>query len=236
MILEICCSNIESVIAAREGGASRVELCSALETGGVTPSEGFIRKAVELFPGPVVVLIRPRSGDYVYSSEEIDIMVDDIHTSIATGADGVVVGALDKEGNIDTAACKRFVEAADGHTVVFHRAFDMVSDPLAALQTLVNLGFNRILTSGCKPTVTEGCPTLVQLNKAAHGRITIMPGGGVTAANASAILAATGCREIHASAKTMKNAAGEHGSRTDIDASYAVSSPSIIKEIKAAIK
>lgn len=231
VLLEVCCSNIESVMAASTAGAHRIELCSALETGGVTPSIGFIEKAVEIFKGDMMVLIRPRSGDYIYSSLEIDLMVRDIQAAIEKGATGVVVGALLNDDEIDVEACKIFIQAAEGHQIVFHRAFDRVKDPMRSIDTLVELGFDRILTSGCYPNVNEGLDSLMALNKYADNRITIMPGGGVTPLNAAEIIARTGCHEIHASAKQRKSNIADQSIQSDIATAYDVTSPEIVKEL-----
>lgn len=201
-ILEVCCGDPASVRAAEEGGAARVELCSALEVGGVTPSAGFIAQAVKMAHGVKKhVLIRPREGDFVYTPDEVDIMVNDIEMCRSLGADGVVIGALLPDGSIDMSTCRRLVDAASGMSVTFHRAFDMVNDPMAALEAIIALGCDRILTSGLQPDALTGAHTLAALNKTAAGRITILAGCGVSASNAAEILRQSGCTEIHASAR-----------------------------------
>lgn len=200
-ILEICTGDIDSVRAAVEGGASRIELCSALSEGGVTPSLGLLKEA-RRFEGLLIhVLIRPRGGDFLYSPAEVDCMAGDVKAAIEAGADGVVIGALLPDGSIDIDTCRRLIECADGRNVTFHRAFDMCSDPESALETVISLGCNRILTSGCAPTAKEGIPMLRKLIKLAGERLTILPGGGVNPDNAALIMRETGCRELHASAK-----------------------------------
>ena len=215
--LEVCCGSLLSVQRAAEGGAFRVELCSGLAEGGLTPSLGLINAAMQVDGVRRHVLIRPRPGDFLYTPDEVELMVDDIVSARRAGADGVVVGALTADGNPDTAAGQRFVEAAKGDCVdsaegdkeeayllppvalTFHRAFDVCRCPLQVLEELVSLGFDRILTSGQAATAESGTDMLRTLVQAAAGRIVIMPGCGVNEGNAKAILDATGATEIHAS-------------------------------------
>lgn len=218
--LEVCTGSIVSVMHAAEGGAARVELCSGLDEGGLTPSVGLINAALQVEDVKKHVLVRPRGGDFLYSEVEQDIIVDDILAARRAGVDGVVVGALTAEGDIDVAACRRFVDAAKGEYVdfaegdldeafllppvslTFHRAFDVCRDPFAALETIIALGFDRILTSGQAATAEAGIPVLRQLVEKAGDRIVIMPGCGVNADNAVRILQETGATEIHASARS----------------------------------
>lgn len=200
-ILEICAGSVESAIAARDGGAQRIELCAALEVGGVTPSAGLIAEARKVEGLTLNVIIRPRGGDFLYDSHEVACMEEDIRTCRRLGADGVVIGALTAEGDIDTAACRRLIEAADGMSITFHRAFDMCRDPRKALEELIALGCHRVLTSGQLPTAEAGIPQLKELVQQADGRIIIMPGCGVNSGNAARILNSTGATEIHASAR-----------------------------------
>ena len=200
-ILEICAGSVESAIAARDGGAQRIELCAALEVGGVTPSAGMIAEARKVEGLILNVIIRPRGGDFLYNEYEVACMEQDIRTCKQLGVDGVVIGALTADGDIDTAVCKRLIAAADGMSVTFHRAFDMCRNPRKALEELIDLGCNRVLTSGQAATAQAGIPLLKELVEQAAGRIIIMPGCGVSSANAAAILQATGATEIHASAR-----------------------------------
>ena len=200
-ILEICAGSVESAIAARDGGAKRIELCAALEMGGVTPSAGVIAEARKVDGLVLNVIIRPRGGDFLYNEYEVACMEEDIRTCKRLGADGVVIGALTAEGDIDKAVCKRLIEAADGMSVTFHRAFDMCRNPHEALEELISLGCDRVLTSGQAPTAEAGIPLLKQLVEQAVGRIIIMPGCGVNSKNATMILQATEATEIHASAR-----------------------------------
>ena len=200
-ILEICAGSVESAIAARDGGAQRIELCAALEVGGVTPSAGLIAETRKVNGLTLNVIIRPRGGDFLYNEYEVACMEEDIRTCRSLGVDGVVIGALTAEGDIDSAACQRLINAAEGMSVTFHRAFDMCRNPQKALEELIALGCHRVLTSGQAATAQTGIPLLKELVKQADNRIIIMPGCGVNSNNAAKILQATGANEIHASAR-----------------------------------
>ena len=200
-ILEICAGSVASAVAARDGGAQRIELCAALEVGGVTPSAGLIAEARKVEELVINVIIRPRGGDFLYDDYEVACMEEDIRTCKRLGVDGVVIGALTANGDIDTATCKRLIKAADGMSVTFHRAFDMCRNPQKALEELIALGCHRVLTSGQAPTAEAGIELLSKLVEQANGRIIIMPGCGVNSNNAAKILKATGANEIHASAR-----------------------------------
>ena len=201
-ILEVCAGSVESVAAARNGGAARVELCSALEIGGITPSVGLMTEARHIEGIALNVLIRPRGGDFLYNESEVATMEQDIVAARQCGADGVVIGALTAEGDVDVQVCNRLIKAAEGMSITFHRAFDMCRNPFLALEDIISLGCHRILTSGQAASAYAGITLIKQLVEAAQGRISIMPGCGVNAANATAILNSTGCYETHASART----------------------------------
>lgn len=200
-ILEICAGSVESAIAARDGGAKRIELCAALEVGGVTPSAGVIAEARKVVGIILNVIIRPRGGDFLYNEYEVACMEEDIRTCKQLGVDGIVIGALTAEGDIDTAVCRRLISAADGMSITFHRAFDMCRNAKKALEELIALGCHRVLTSGQAPTAVAGITMLKELNEQAAGRIIIMPGCGVNSTNAGQIIKETGATEIHASAR-----------------------------------
>lgn len=204
--LEICCADICSVEAAIMGGAQRVELCSGLETGGLTPSPGLMTEARRLTAAAGVrlhILIRPRPGDYIYTPSEVRVMEDDIRYAASIGCDGVVIGALNPDGSVDMEVTRRLVGAAGDMSVTFHRAFDLCRDPYEALDTLVaSGGIDRILTSGLAPSAPAGIGMLTRLVEHGAGHIAIMPGAGVNSGNAAAIISATGAHDIHASAKT----------------------------------
>lgn len=200
-LLEICTGSYEGALTAARCGAARVELCSGLDEGGLTPSAGLIRSVCALDGIRKHVLIRPRGGDFLYAPEELRIMETDIRMARELGADGIVVGVLTADGNVDEEAAGRFVRAADGMSVTFHRAFDLCADPFAALESIIRLGFQRLLTSGRAATAEKGIPLLKQLVERAGGRLSVMPGCGVGPGNAALILRETGAREIHASAR-----------------------------------
>jgi copper homeostasis protein len=195
---EVCIDSIEGALAAEAAGADRVELCSALFDGGLTPSIGTIESTMRLVQRiKVHVIVRPRGGDFIYSPVEIDSMVRDVEAAVAAGADGVVFGALTAEGGIDLATTARLVTAAGSASTTFHRAFDMVKEPFLALEQLIGLGIDRILTSGQESTVLEGAPLIAELVRKAGSRITIMPGSGITARNIARIVELTGAHEFH---------------------------------------
>lgn len=198
-MIEVCAGTIGSVLAAHRGGADRVELCSALSEGGLTPSAGMIRMAKECEGLKVHVLIRPRSGDFVYSIPEVRTMELDILNARQLGADGVVIGALTADGDIDLPVCRRLADAARGMSITFHRAFDVCRRPYEALEQIISLGCDRLLTSGQASTAEEGIPVLGRLVRQSAGRIIIMPGSGVNPRNALHILRETGATEIHGS-------------------------------------
>ena len=200
-ILEVCIGSVESAKAARDGGAARVELCSALEIGGITPSPGLMQQVRRVEGIKMHVLIRPRGGDFLYDEDEVRCMEQDIVAARECGADGVVIGALTADGDIDIATCRRLIEKAQGMSITFHRAFDMCNNPMKALEDIIALGCHRILTSGQAATAEKGIPMLSELVKVADGRIIIMPGCGVNSGNACNILDSCHCNEIHASAR-----------------------------------
>lgn len=203
--LEICTGDPAGVMAALRGGADRVELCSGLAEGGLTPSLAMIRFASRILP--VNVLIRPRAGDFVYSPEEIEVMEEDIKAAMKEGAYGIVIGALTPEGEIDMETCRRLLAAAPESDSTFHRAFDLARDPFKALEEIIDLGFKRILTSGQAPSALEGSELISSLHRQAAGRIKIMAGAGVNPRNAGRIMSLSHADEIHASARSMKKGA-----------------------------
>lgn len=196
-LLECCVGSVESAVNAALGGAARVELCSALELGGVTPSRASIKLARKMINIPLFVLVRPRGGDFHYTPIELDVMKEDVASARRSGADGIVLGALREDGSIDAGQTAGLIEAAAGASITFHRAFDSTPDPLAALETLCELGVDRVLTSGCAPRAEDGTELLDRLRQAAAGRIGILPGGGINHENCRRIIELTGAGEIH---------------------------------------
>ena len=197
-LLEMVATTCDEALRAKTASASRLELCTALEVGGVTPSPGCffaVREAVSL---PVYVLIRPRSGNFVYTAGEFANLRRDAEWFLEQGAAGIVSGALTSDGRIDRDRCAELAALAGGK-IVFHRAFDEIADRMTALEELVDLGFERILTSGGVATAFEGRSEIAKLVAAARGRIEILPGGGVRPHNAEQLLRDTGCSQLHAS-------------------------------------
>lgn len=199
--LEVCAADPSSVRAAAQGGADRVELCSALGEGGVTPSHGLIRHALSVPGIKVHVLIRPRGGDFIYDADEVETMCADISHCREMGVHGVVIGALTPEGDIDMDACRRMMAEAGDMNVTFHRAFDLCREPMKALDDIISLGANRLLTSGQAARAIDGVEMLARLQKQAGDRLTILAGAGVNASNASDIMKLGGVHEVHASAR-----------------------------------
>jgi len=208
--VEICTDSLAGVHAAAAGGADRVELCSALGLGGLTPGPGLLRLA-RAVPGlALVVLVRPRPGDFLYDTAELRTLAAEIERAGEAGADGVALGVLTADGHVDTDATARLIEGARPMEVCFHRAFDLVADPLDALEQLAQLGVERVLTSGGARDVVAGLQRLVELTRAAGERLTVMPGGGVRPTNVARVLAATGARAVHASARGARRSAMTH--------------------------
>jgi len=200
-LLEICADSLASALAAQAGGAHRIELCQNLEQGGTTPSYGLIKAVVTQVHLPVFVLIRPRAGGFEYSAAELAIMQADIEMCRDLGCAGVVLGALDAAGHVAAAACQALIERAGPLGVTFHRAFDACADQARALETIIDLGCQRVLTSGGQASAEAGQAQLATLVAQAAGRLAIMPGAGITAHNIEALATHTGAQEFHASAK-----------------------------------
>ncbi len=194
---EVCVEGAGGARAAEEGGAHRVELCAGLVEGGTTPSLGTIARSLEVVSIPIVVLLRPRGGDFLHDELEMEVMIRDIRHVRELGAFGIATGVLTREGQVDVSAMEPIVEAAGTMSVTFHRAFDMTRDPYEALETLAALGVDRILTSGQERSVPEGLPLIRELSKAAGGRLSIMPGGGIREENVQEIIKETLVEEVH---------------------------------------
>jgi len=203
LILEIVCDSIRSVFAAAQGGANRIELCDNLSEGGTTPSFGMITMAREATRIPIHVMIRPRAGDFHYTPEEIKVMINDIRVCKELKADGIVIGILKRNGRVNTEQIRELVGIARPLSVTFHRAFDLTSDPVEALEDIISCFCDRLLTSGQSDNAESGMDLIRDLQKAAGGRIQIMAGAGVTKSNAMEIIRHTGITEVHMSARSI---------------------------------
>ena len=201
-LIEACVNSVESALEAQKGGALRVELCDNLLEGGTTPSPGSMRLAREKLDIGLNVIIRPRGGDFCYSDLEYDIMVQDIKAAKEARVDGIVIGILAIDGTVDLERSRYLIELARPMSVTFHRAFDMTADPFMALADLKQMGVDRILTSGQRPSAMEGRFLLEELVRAAGSDIIIMPGVGVDASNVRQLADETGAREFHVLAET----------------------------------
>ena len=203
MILEVCVDSIESALAAKSGGANRLEVCSSLASGGTTPSIGLVRRCIEDTGLPVMMMIRPHDGTFVYGEQDLQVMTENIKSGIEAGAEGFVFGCLHHDSSLNKEQNRRLLSIVGGHQSTFHRAFDASSStepPLDTLDQLIQLGFDRLLTSGKSPSVMTGSGLIRKLVQHASGRIIILAGAGVTAENAAEIVKRTGVSELHASA------------------------------------
>ncbi|KAK3883172.1 hypothetical protein Pcinc_012503 [Petrolisthes cinctipes] len=239
--LEVCVDTVLSAVEAVKGGADRLELCAALSEGGLTPTTGLLLAVKKHISRPIDVfcMVRPRGGPMVYSEEEREIILHDAQTLIKAGADGLVFGALTSCNTIDINLCKVFREKACDIPCTFHRAFDLLQDPVSQLETVIELGYQRILTSGRRATALEGCTTLTQLVKGARGRIKIMAGAGVKSSNVANIISQTGVAECHASARVTRvfGSEGQNDARMGAgsDNILLVTCPQEVKAIKQAM-
>ncbi|MFN3557585.1 MAG: copper homeostasis protein CutC [Bacteroidales bacterium] len=204
VITEIATFTPEAALVAARAGADRIELCSGYSEGGISPSAAsiqYVRRQIQI---PIHVMIRPRIGDFIYTPAEKEIILEDIRFCKQTGVQGIVCGALLPDGTIDKDFTQQMVEVASPMSVTFHRAFDLCPDLPQALHTLIECGIHRVLTSGGKPNALEGMHVLEQLVQQASNRLIILPGGGIRPGNVAELIARTGVREIHLSAKTLR--------------------------------
>jgi copper homeostasis protein len=215
-------------MAAETAGAQRIELCAALDSGGVSPSAGLIKAAINALKIPVNVLIRPREGDFCYSQQELEIMLSDIHLCKELGANGVVVGALKANAELDLPKLEAMKKAAGSMELVQHRAFDFCANPEIALEQLIDLGFCRILSSGQSNSAFEGRFLLQKMVQKASGRISLMPGAGITEHNIHEIAKTTGAQEFHFTAKLKYKPHSEHEIQ-GLDSSYWQSDVDLIR-------
>ncbi len=202
-LLEIAANSLGSALAAQVGGADRVELCANLSDGGTTPSHGTLTVTRDHLHIPLYVLIRPRAGDFCYTVAEVEVMLRDIETCVALGCDGVVIGALDVEGDIDVSMCFTLIAAAAPLGVTFHRAFDAARDQVRALHTIIELGCERVLTSGGEAAALTGAQRIAGFVEQAGSRLAVMAGAGIDASNVQEVVERSHVREVHASARGM---------------------------------
>jgi len=204
---EVCVEGVEGALAAEAGGAHRIELCAGLVEGGTTPSAGTLSQVLERVSIPTMVLVRPRGGDFLYTDDEMDVLLRDVEAIREAGAHGIATGVLTQDGRVDTRAMEPIMAVAGPLSVTFHRAFDMTRDPWESLEALLGLGVERVLTSGQARSVPEGLVLIRELVAAAGDRISIMPGGGIREENARNIVEQTGVSEIHFTGSTTVESA-----------------------------
>ena len=243
VLLEICCGGIDDAIQAEHGGADRVELCSALFLGGLTPSMGTIQEAKKRLRIPVMVMVRPRSGGFCYSEAEMSSMERDAKAGVEAGAGGIVFGILLENGKIDVARSKRLLRHIGDRQSVFHRAFDVTPDPFRALEQLIDLGVTRILTSGQKNSAPEGAELIWRLIERADGRIEILPGGGIQPFQVKSVVTHTGCSQVHMTAWQTFTDRSTYaqpevtfgGALYPPEDRYQVTDPKLVKSVKTSI-
>jgi copper homeostasis protein len=232
-MLEIACCNYQSCLNAVENGADRIELFENLHEGGCTPSYGMLLQCIKNISIPIYVMIRPRGGNFFYSKDEIEIMKSDIKMVKKLGFAGVVFGVLDAKGNINKKVCSSLLKKCGEMPTTFHRAFDRTPNLEKSIQTIIDLGFERVLTSGGKPTVSEGINEIATLQSKYGDKIIIMPGSGINAQNLKEIITISKCKEFHATAKEKVN---ESQINKFFNDTHFVSDSSEIKELANILK
>ncbi len=237
LLLEIACNSAASALAAQAGGADRIELFENLEQGGTTPSHGTLAVARERLRIPLFVLIRPRPGDFHYDALEAEIMLRDIAVCRQLGCDGVVIGALDADGAVDLPLCRELVAAAGPMGITFHRAFDAARDLPVALEDVVALGCERILSSGGQASALQGSTVLAALVRQAGARIALMAGAGLSAGNIAEVATRSGCRQLHASAKGLRRSVMRfhNPALTGLDRDWLQSEQAQVQALRAAL-
>lgn len=242
VLTEIAVFNIESALNAHKAGANRIELCDNPAEGGTTPSVGVMEAVRRRLNLDIMVMIRPRGGDFVYSDEEFEAMKYDIMAAKRLGMDGVVLGILDKSGRIDEDRCRELIQVASPMPVTCHRAFDLTPDPLEALEACIRSGFSRILTSGRASSAAAGIPLLRELRQEAGERIVILAGVGIHAANVASIVSETGIHEVHFSARMYRESDAERHNTAIVltdalpsDSGQFIADPEKIKAVVAAL-
>ena len=239
-IIEIATSDFATTSSAVNGGADRIELCTNLSEGGTTPSHGTIIQCREAFDTLLYPIIRPRGGDFLYNNSEFEIMMKDARLCRESGCDGIVIGILLANGEIDVKRTARLIEIAYPLGVTFHRAFDRCKDPFKGLEQLIQIGCERILTSGQQPSAIDGIELIAQLNKQSDDRIVIMPGSGVRKDNIKALAEKTNCIEFHSSLRGKEKSKMEfiHPAFEKSEESYTNNAidPTEVKALRDALK
>ncbi|MDG2385371.1 MAG: copper homeostasis protein CutC [Pirellulaceae bacterium] len=240
---EVCIDSRQGAVTAHQFGADRVELCGNLVEGGTTPTAGMIESVAAATPLPVMVMLRPRGGDFCFDRDEVGVMLAELDFVKRQDIAGIVIGALSPDGNLDLPTCRALCRHADGLEITFHRAFDQTVDPFATLEQLIELGVDRILTSGQAPSAEQGVLLLKKLVEQADGRISIMPGAGISADNVGSIMTRTGCREVHFSGSQLvqspvtfrRDSVPMSAERTPGDAFRRITSEKKVKSIVRAV-
>lgn len=214
--IEVCIDNIESLPLAIEGGATRIELCSSLALGGLTPSFGMMKIAKEISTIPVYAMIRPRQGDFLFSNSEVDLMLEDVKAAKMAGLDGIVIGVLQANGKVNMDACRALVTEAEHLGITFHRAIDNTNNYRDAIDDIIELGCERILTSGTAANALEGIDIIKDMNQHANGKIQIMAGAGLNHSNVAHITEFTGITEVHLSGKSTRPSEMKIGSNASM--------------------
>jgi copper homeostasis protein len=244
VLVEACVDAIDAAMEAEWGGADRIELCGELLQGGVTPSHGLIEAVWDQISIPLFVLIRPRTGDFLYTADELDVMERDIRVARSLHVDGIVAGALTTDGDVDVAAMRCILDAARPMEVTFHRAFDFTRDQDAALDTLLELEVDRVLTSGGAATALQGAESLARLNLRAGNDLTVMAGGAITPANVAEVVRRSGVREVHLRAAERVPSAMRHRRRDAVltrralsaDDERVVTRQALVREVREAVR
>ncbi len=200
ILLEIVALSAQDCVASEKGGADMIELCAAIEIGGVTPPIDVLIEARQRVNIPVMAMVRPRGGDFCFSDEEFAQMLRDAKLLLQQGVAGIVFGILRPDAKVDTERCREMLAIAGGKQAVFHRAFDVVADPFQAFDQLIDMGFTRVLTSGQQKTALEGADLIRELIARSRGRIEVLPGGGVRTHNVRQLVKMTNCRQVHRTA------------------------------------
>jgi copper homeostasis protein len=198
ILLEVCVGSVDDALAAVAGGADRLEVNCALSLGGLTPSPGLFTEVRRRVAVPVIAMVRPRPGGFLYSATDFEVMRRDAKALIDAGADGLAFGVLTAGGHVDGGRCRELLKVCGDRAAVFHRGFDLAADPVASLECLVDLGFRRVMTSGQSESAAAGADLIAELIRRAAGRIEVLPAGGVKAETVGQLLARTGCDQVHA--------------------------------------